>query len=257
MFLLKALVKFISNFPRRGARRNARLVSELPGSRDKPTNPELQSYAAKEIYRILGGDPFWGPLVEMCVRFSGCQTTEEIDDFISVHAESRNGTFPATLHVGQGWNPELALWFLGDKAEFLRAYVCPFVGRWTTLEWRQGPADSWRESGYKPAGRRGCVDTISYFQFADERQPSKVASMTQEFGHNADRLIRNACGVAPPDALLDAIASHNEFVGVIGCANVRFTFEGSNPQDWTVPPTVSFDLCLTWKSSLTVDGSSQ
>ena len=214
---------------------------------DKPIDPALHRHAVKAIYRIFGDDPFWCVLVATSVYIQNCRTAEEIDRIVSEHAESRSGAFPATLYPGQGWDPGRALWFLGDRAEYWRAYVCPGGDEWITNEHRLDRTDRWRESGYKLEGRRGCVQTITLNQGEDERQMARVAALERSFALGADRLIRNACGTDMPDSLRDAIHARTRYNGVIGPANVTFAFTGANRQDWTNPPTVNFMLCLKWR----------
>jgi hypothetical protein len=134
------------------------------GKPDKPMDPTLHRHAVNAIYRIFGDDQFWGVVLATSVYIQNCRTTEEIDRIVSAHAERRAGAFPATLYPGQGWDLGRALWFLGDRAECWRAYVCPGGEEWITNEHRLDRNDLWRKSGYELRGRRGCVMTITLNQ---------------------------------------------------------------------------------------------
>jgi hypothetical protein len=227
------------------------------GKPDKSMDTASHRHAVKAIYRVFGDDPFWCVLVATSVYIQNCRTAEEIDSIVSEHAESRTGAFPAALYHGQGWDPGRALWFLGDRTEYRRAYLCPGGDKWITSEHRLDRTDRWRESGYKLEGRRGCVTTITFNQGEDERQMARVTALEHSFALGADRLIRNACGTEIPGSLRDAIHARTAYNGVIGPADVTFAFTGANRQDWTNPPTVNFILCLKWRppASPTVDSN--
>ncbi len=186
-------------------------------------------------------------LVATSVYVGNCLTAEEIDRIVSEHAESRTGVYPIALYRGIGWDPGCALWFLGDKSEYRRAYICSGSNRWTSIEQQLDPARSMRDSGYELEGRRGCVQTITLHQ---EVRQVAVDSLAHSFALEADRLIRGACGTKMPDSLRDAIAARAKYDGVIGSANVNFATIGPNTQDWTVPPTVCLTLRLNWRSAV-------
>ena len=166
-------------------------------------DPDLHRYAVKAIGHRFGDDPFWSVAVATAVYIQNCHATDEIDRIVSEHAESRAGVFPADLYRGKGWDPGRALWFLGDRAEYGRAWICPGGEEWMTIE-RHLDRDWWRKSGYDLRGRRGCVRTITLNQDEDERQTAKVAAVADSFTRVADRLIRHACETEMPDSLRDA-----------------------------------------------------
>ena len=264
MSLLDTLANFVAGPWRRGAAVKTRIGYYLlgigpygVGRPNELTNPALHRHAVKAIYRVFGDDPFWCMLVATGVYLQKCNTPEEIDRIVSEHGESRAGAFPTALHHGHGWDPGRALSFLGDQAEYRRAYICTGGDKWISIEQHLDPASGLRDSGYKLEGRRGCVQTITFIREEDERQAAAVASLAHRFAIEADRLIRGACVTQMPDSLRHAIATRAKYDGLIDPANVNFAFMGSNTQDWTSPPTVCFTLRLNWRlAALQVDDGS-
>lgn len=201
------------------------LADSLRGQRpEQPcwANEILRAHVLNSVFERFGDDWNWCLQSVLAIYLINPESLEQIDRILAEHAEARAGSFSPALYSGVGWNPALAVNFDDMSDQFWRCYRANGTDNWSSFEMLLEPAssvDPWKNSGYRLAGRRGCVRHIRLSRSADLENAEECA---RAFENSALCVLSNALRGADQGALVNAIRQRLPHDGHIGLVRTNF-----------------------------------